>query len=277
MKTKTILLHSLLGLALLSSCVPLSSATDPGPIYTAAAETIAVTLTYGAVQSSILTEVAATQAPLPTSTPEVTATSQPLPTETLQLTLMTIPTMTSAMITADSNTNCRVYPSGYAKYQSAFMVGQKVAVRGRLANNTWWYIEDPEDSNQSCWVWADTTTVEGDAAAITVVTVPLTPYPSYSISGSISPASYSGACPVTISVSGKIKATAGSDKDISYGWTSNFGIDPGSGVTEFDEAGTRTVGASFQITEDTSGYIRFKLFSPVELSTGKIKLNVDCD
>jgi hypothetical protein len=139
------------------------------------------------------------------------------------------------------------------------------------------FIEDPEESEKSCWVWNDTTTVEGDPSTIVVVSVPITPYPSYSISGSVSPASYSGACPVTINVGGKIKATAGSDKDISYGWTSNFGIDPGSGVTEFDEAGTQTVGASFTIDEDTSGYIRFKLFSPVELSTGKIKINVDCD
>ena len=279
MKKISIPIKLLLFAALAVGCTPQpNAATNPDPIYTAAAQTIAVTLTYGSVQSTILAEAQPTTA-VPTNTPavQITDTEIPFPTLAFTPTIAATPTLTTPMISAVKNTNCRVQPSGYAEYQSALMVGQKVAVRGRLSDNSWWFIEDPEESAKSCWVWNDTTVVEGDPALAQIITVVLTPYPSYSISGSVSPDSYSGACPVTITVYGKIKATAGSYDDVSFGWTTDFGVSPGSGKTEFDEAGTQTFSAQFDIDEDTSGYVRFHLYDPVELSTGKIKLNVDCN
>ncbi len=277
MKKPIKLVHILLSVVLLAGCAPLSNAANTAPIYTAAAETIAVTLTYGSVQSTILAEVNATKEPTATPTLAFTETATPTATETLIPTQEFTATLTTPMISATRNTNCRMYPSARGKYQSALMVGQKVAVRGRLGDNSWWFIEDPEDSKQSCWVWNDTTVVEGDPALAQVITVPVTPYPSYSISGSVSPSSYSGVCPVTIKVTGKIKATAGSYDDIYYGWTTNFGVSPGSGYTEFDSAGSQSFSATFEITSDTSGYVRFHMYEPEDMSTGKLKLNVDCD
>jgi hypothetical protein len=119
--------------------------------------------------------------------------------------------------------------------------------------------------------------VDGDPTLAPVISVPKTPVPSYSISGSVSPATYSGACPKTVTIYGKIKATAGSDKDLTYGWTTNFGVSPAQGLTEFDEAGTQTVSTTFEITEDTTGYIRFRLYKPVELETERFKMVIDCD
>lgn len=279
MKKLIYTIHIFLIATLFVGCTPLVNTVNNDQIYTAAAETIGVTLTYGAVQSTIMAEleqtaVQATPTPQPV---QITDTAIPSPTLTLTPTIAITPTLTTAMISASKNTNCRIYPSGTAKYQSALMVGQKVAVRGRLATNTWWYIEDPEESAKSCWVWDDTTAVEGSLSLIPVITVPVTPVPAYSISGSVSPSSYSGACPVTITVKGRIKATAGSYDDVSYGWTTNFGISPGGGVTEFDSAGSQSFSASFDISSDTSGYVKFHLYEPDGMSTGKLKISVDCD
>jgi hypothetical protein len=279
--------HTIFALVLITSmlvgCTLLAPAapSDPNPIYTQAAQTIAVTLTLGAAQAQLLASSTPLVLPEATATPEVLPTNTPAPTEapaepqattTISTTLTTL-----AMVTATMNSNCRDYPSASGEYQSALLAGQTVELRGRLADNTWWYVEDPEESAKSCWVWGGSTEVKGDPKLALVISVPKTPVPSYTISGSVSPANYSGACPVDITVSGKIKATAGSDKDIQYGWTTNFGVSPAKGITEFDEAGTQTVSTTFQITEDTTGLIRFRLYKPVEMQTDRFKMVVDCD
>lgn len=279
MKKISLLLLTILMASLLFACVPVGGQGGPNAAYTQAAGTIGVTQTYVSVQSTILAGLTATQAQS-TATPAVpTATETPAVTDTptLTATLAATPTPLTAMISANQNTNCRVYPSGYAKYQSALMTGQKVAVRGRLSNNSWYLIEDPEASTQSCWVWDNTTTVEGDASTIPVIAVELTPYPSYSISGSVSPNDYSGPCPVVVTVYGKIKASMGSDDDISYGWTTNFGVDPGSGTAEFDDAGSQTFSQGFYINSDTSGWVKFWMYEPESKSTSKMSINIDCN
>jgi len=284
MNTLRIPLYILLIVSLLAGCTLLAPAvptTDPNPIYTQAAQTIAVTLTFGAAQAQLLPTSTSVVLPEATSTPEQVPTETPAVTDTLaapEATATFSTTLTTlAMVSATMNSNCRVYPSASGEYQSALLVGQKVELRGRLVDNTWWYVEDPEESAKSCWVWGGSTKVEGDPSLALVISVPKTPVPSYTISGSVSPANYSGACPVDVTVSGKIKATAGSDKDIQYGWTTNFGVSPAKGLTEFDEAGTQTVSTTFEITEDTTGYIRFRLYKPVELETSRFKMVVDCD
>ncbi len=278
MKTTRNFMYILIVATLLVGCFPQTSAvTNVDPIYTQAAQTIAVTLTYGAVQSTILAEANKTAEPTATQTLQPSDTPQPCSCSTLTPTQGISTTLTTAMIRALSNTNCREYPSASGEYQSAFLAGQKFALRGRLVDNSWWLIEDPEESAKSCWVWNGTTEVEGDPKLAPVISVPVTPVPSYSISGSVSPATYSGVCPKTVTVYGKIVATAGSDKDLTYGWTTNFGVSPAQGLTEFDEAGTQTVSTTFDITEDTTGYIRFRLYKPVELETERFKMVIDCD
>ncbi len=279
MKTAITLVYIFLIASLLAGCSLLAPAvtTDPNPLYTQAAQTIEATLTYGAVQSTILAEVNKTVEPSVTPTVQPSDTVMPTIAETIAPTVGFSTTLTNSMVSATTNTNCREYPSSTGNYQSALLVGQKVELRGRLADNSWWYIEDPEESSKSCWVWNDTTVVEGDPTVALVISVPRTPIPSYSISGSVSPSSYSGVCPVTITVHGKIKATAGSYNDLTYSWATNFGVSPGSGVAEFPAAGTKSFSASFVISADTSGWVKFKVDGPVSLTTGKLNMTVDCD
>lgn len=286
MKKKTVFANILLAAVILGGCgIAPQANSSPDLFYTAAAQTMAVTLTYGAVQNGVFEqatqnaiELATLNAPtatvlVPSETPtaEITATPEsttPQPSATL---------MGTVSVTATENTNCRTGPTAYYEYQSAFMAGQVAEVVARDSNTSWYQIVDPEDATLKCWVTDHSTTLNGDLSLVKVVTVAITPIPYYSINGWISPSSYAGACPVTITVYGKIKANTGSYDDISYGWSTNFGVDPGSGTTEFHKAGSQTVSAAFTITADTDGYVKFHMYDPSDLSTGKLKLHVDCD
>lgn len=273
--------------ATLTGCGTLPQA-QVDSIYTAAAQTMAVTLTYNAVQSEVFAEATHTAEELATlKAPTSTEMAAPLPSETpLPANTATpeilIPTATAtlygkASVTAAENTNCRTGPTAYFDYQSALMAGQTAEVVARDSNTNWYQIVDPEDSTQKCWVTNKTTSLSGDLSLIPVITVPITPQPYYSISGWLSDNDYEGTCPVTITAYGKIKANTGSYDDITYGFSNNMGLSLAGGTTEFKKAGSQTFSSDFTISSDTDGYIRFNMYDPDDLSTGKLKLHVDCE
>lgn len=271
---------------LLVGCTPTQNATSQGnPYYTQAAQTIAVTLTSISVANTIeasssqtaavlATQMAPTAIPTESLLPTLTATPEVTLTPGISMSPTSLATVT---LSATTNTNCRTGPAGYYKYQSALMVGQTVRVLGRTPTNSWWLIEDPEEPTKSCWVWNDTTVVSGDPQLVQTIIFVSTPEPEYTISGYLSTDDYSGSCPVTITAYGKIKANTGSYDDLSYGWTTSFGVDLGGGTTEFHKAGSQTFSSSFTISSDTDGYVRFKLYEPALQSTGKMYLHVDCE
>jgi hypothetical protein len=55
------------------------------------------------------------------------------------------------------------------------MPGQKSEVKGRNDTGTWWYIANPSKAGQLCWIWGETTTVEGDVTSLPVITPPPPP------------------------------------------------------------------------------------------------------
>lgn len=148
-------------------------------IYTAAAQTIAAQLTQVAEQTppSTSTPLPATevvQAPTQvTATPEPspTATAVPAATATPQApsvtpTALSTPTPAVALISARINTNCRSGPGPQYKLVGYLFVGQQSEVMARNRSDSWWYIRNPSHPEQSCWVWAETTRISGDSAAI---------------------------------------------------------------------------------------------------------------
>jgi hypothetical protein len=148
-------------------------------IYTAAAQTIAAQLTQAAEQapSSTPTPLPATeviQAPTQVTAspqPSPTATVAPTPTATPQAPTATpgaVSTATPAvaMISASINTNCRSGPGPQYKLVGYLFVGQQSEVLARNRSSSWWYIRNPAHPERSCWVWAQTTQVSGDSAAI---------------------------------------------------------------------------------------------------------------
>lgn len=186
---------------LLMASIPLAACSLPlGPtpdaigtqnaIYTAAALTIQAQIQQTPIQPTVTLAPPPTEAlPLPSDTPLSTATEIPAPTETpapaepIIPTDTPMPTFTSIpvqvgplMITASTNTNCREGPSINYKKIGNLIVGDRAEVRGRNSTSSWWYIQNPgRPAGNYCWVWGETTHVEGETAALPVVTPPPLP------------------------------------------------------------------------------------------------------
>lgn len=145
-------------------------------IYTLAAQTLSVQLTQNAVGRPVESEtptapppespLPATPSPAPTDTP----TPESTPTETLT------PTAAVPIISASTATNCRRGPSVlYAPPIGVLKVDQTSEVHGRNAEGTWWYIQNPSNPSTFCWVWGETTSVQGSTSALPVITPPPLP------------------------------------------------------------------------------------------------------
>ncbi len=56
-------------------------------------------------------------------------------------------------------------------------VGEPSIVLGQLNGGGWWYIQNTTPGRDPCWVWGQTTIVEGDTANLPYITPPPTPTP----------------------------------------------------------------------------------------------------
>ncbi|MBN2551011.1 MAG: hypothetical protein JXB15_17750 [Anaerolineales bacterium] len=168
--TRLIILLLFLSALVLSACnLPkrASKATPTAGLATQAAQTVQAGLASpsatGGVQAPTLTSAPAS--PYPTATQLIFPTISPSP-------LLQTPT-----ITASADTNCRSGPAKAFPRLGYLLVGQQSTVHGRLGDNSWWYIENPSQPGAYCWVWAESTQVQGDANSLVVLTPPPTPSP----------------------------------------------------------------------------------------------------
>jgi len=147
------------------------------------------------------TEVPPTATPLPTAT--ATATDTPSsPTNTPPPTATLVPQSGSnPVIWADANTNCRLGPSRAYKVDGYLLVNEESTVHGRDDGKDWWYIANPTKDDKYCWVWDETTNVEGDTSSVPVVTPPPPPKQSYNWQN-YGCYSYYG-CPIGMKIDGK--------------------------------------------------------------------------
>lgn len=281
-------------IALLTGCLPGAATVDPGPIYTEVALTRVVQYTMVALQATLLAPTA-TKAPI-TDTP--TATETPAPSETPAPVINTpaqstplpqisftpepptaTPTPAGPMITAISDTNCRRGPGGgYSLQNGGLHPGDRVPVKGRISTSTWWLIQDPDDASKTCWVWSQTTSVEGDVNSIPVIALPPTPKPTaeptFTVDASIYPSYYSGKCPAKIT----LNATFYSDKalDVQYKWSDDFGFFVDDDVAHIKDAGTYTFTGTVLINKNVNGSFRIKVNSPYSMKSDKVSLQVHC-
>jgi len=56
---------------------------------------------------------------------------------------------------------------------SFLLPGQVATVHGRNDSNTWWYIEDPKQPDQFCWLWGEYAKVQGEISVLPVMTAEL--------------------------------------------------------------------------------------------------------
>ncbi len=81
-------------------------------------------------------------------------------------------------ISASTDTNCRTGPGKDYPEAGYLLVGELSTVYGKDASGNWWYIENPKQPGEYCWVWEATTKVNGDTSQVPVVEAPpLSPPP----------------------------------------------------------------------------------------------------
>jgi hypothetical protein len=127
---------------------------------------------------------------LPTQTkPPATATklpatpTEPLPTDTLTVTATkTLTPKPSATVTPQPpmaqvvrETNCRTGPGGLYTLVATYQVGQELEVVAKDLGSSYWFVKNPEKTEEQCYLMAQNVDVTGETTALPRLTPPSTP------------------------------------------------------------------------------------------------------
>ena len=123
-----------------------------------------------ATQSSAVTSTTIGLTTEATSQPE--STSEPSENEVTPEAVLE-----NIIISAKYDTNCREGPDTKYPIMGHFVRGQTSEVNGTNSLQTWWYIKNPDNPDDYCWVWGESTFVEGDTGDVSVVPPPPPPPP----------------------------------------------------------------------------------------------------
>jgi len=122
------------------------------------------------------------------------------------------PTPSAPQLTPNSPVvNCRTGPDVAYPSLDTINSGQIAVIAGKDDNSTWWYVHDPSDPNQFCWVSASVATTSGDlnnlpvipALAVIATNVTVSASVSFNACGGPNPVTYSG----TITTNGATKVS----------------------------------------------------------------------
>ncbi|MBI5955298.1 MAG: hypothetical protein HY865_26885 [Chloroflexi bacterium] len=169
-RQKFLSVAAILLVTLACASLPVTATPVPGAINTSIAQTIVAELT----RSAGLATPTATST-LTSELPTVTSTETLTPTQTLTATLAFTSTPLVPLISVSTPTNCRNGPGKVYVMEGALLVGEVAEVYGRDPTNNYWYIRNPNDATQFCWVWGKYATVTGPFAFLPVFTPPPTP------------------------------------------------------------------------------------------------------
>lgn len=113
--------------------------------------------------------------------PEPSATLEPEVTPTLTLTATTASTATPAvpMISVTTSTNCRTGPGAIYAYRGALLVGESAEIVARSTVGNYWYVVNPDNPGEFCWLWGEYGVVTGNTSVLPAFTPPPSPTPTY--------------------------------------------------------------------------------------------------
>ena len=144
---------------------------DPNALNTSIAQTIAVRQTEAALNNPATATF--------TFTPEApTLTLEP----TLSATPDFTPTSETPMISVSVDTNCRTGPGSVYKRVGILLAGEVTEILGREPKGEYWYIRNPDDDTQNCWVWGEYATVTGNLLPLLFMSPPPPPVIEFNLS-----------------------------------------------------------------------------------------------
>ena len=109
----------------------------------------------------------------PTPSRTATPTSTPTLTPTATLTLTPLPPLASVSLA----TNCRTGPGSAYPFVISLQPGQVAEVTARSTVEGYWYIANPDQVGEYCWLLGEYATVEGNVSALPVITPEPAPAP----------------------------------------------------------------------------------------------------
>lgn len=144
----------------------------------------AVVLTLEAQSAQTAAAQPPTEAPEPTiETPEPEVT----PTEALTATPAFTATPAVPMVSVTTNTNCRTGPGAIYDYRGALLVGETAEVVARSSVGDYWYIVNPDNPGEFCWLWGEYAVPVGNTAVLPAFTPPPSPTPTYTPTATYTP------------------------------------------------------------------------------------------
>ena len=120
--------------------------------------------------------------PPPTFELDTPTSSSPTPTLVPIETLLALPTATfvptstshTAMVSPlNGPVNCRYGPSVAYSVVGGLDLGGQAEMLGRSADSQWWYVRNPSNPSNNCWLSASVTEMVGNESALPVVDAPL--------------------------------------------------------------------------------------------------------
>jgi hypothetical protein len=148
--------------------VPTLTPADPNAVNTSIAQTISARQTMSVLNNPATSTFTATPE-TPTLTAE--ATFSPIPDFT--------PTSGTPMISVSVDTNCRVGPGAIFERVGILLVGETAEIVGREPRGEYWYIRNPDEGAEFCWVWGEYATITGNTLPLLYLSPP--PPPSASL------------------------------------------------------------------------------------------------
>ena len=141
-----------------------------------------------AVNTSIVQTISARQTQeILNNPPTATFTFTPeTPTQTAESALSPIPdfTATSSIpeISVSVDTNCRVGPGAIFERVGILLVGETAEIVGREPKGEFWYIRNPDQDTEYCWVWGEYATVSGNTLPLLYLSPPPPPSAAFGAS-----------------------------------------------------------------------------------------------
>jgi hypothetical protein len=176
------------------------------------------------------TAVSAVPIPSPTSAASTPAPAPPTP---------SVPQLT--LSAAAAAYDCRSGPAVGFRSVDLIVSGQTATITGKNLDGTWWYVKDPKDPTNLCWVPNDQATTSGNLTNLPVVPMPEGVVTAVQVSVIVTFKSCQGPNPVNIS--GSITDNAAGA--VTYHWETG-GFAPTDRTIHFTAAGTKLVGTSFE-------------------------------
>lgn len=194
----------------------------------------------------------------PTQTPSITPSPTVIPTPT-------VPQVTPISV----NVNCRSGPDVAYSATSALLFGQTAKLVGRNDDSSWWYVADPTNAGQFCWVAASVVSTAGNLSGLPVIAPPAAIVTGVTVGVSIPSTVYCGG-PNALEFSGSI--TTNGATTVKYQW--EIGGDRTNTTSpetlDFSAADTQDVSGPGALSVDCGNYsITLHILSPNDSSATK--------